>query len=152
MPHTILYVEDESAIIELVQYVLAHPNIRLISALNGGEGLKKAREIRPDLIILDVMIPDQSGWSIYHELRLDDELKDTPIIMLTGQLHRYWIMKEFAKSAIDAYITKPFDASAIRNEVETMLGTTFWSVASPKPHATSSAHKPRSSRRRKKQA
>ena len=75
MPYTILYVEDESAIIELVDIILAHPKITLITAFSGERGLKLAREKKPDLIVLDVMIPDRSGWSIYNEIRADDELK-----------------------------------------------------------------------------
>jgi DNA-binding response OmpR family regulator len=126
MPHTILYIEDEPAIIELIQDVLAHPDIRLISVTNGTEGLAKVREVKPDLLLLDVVMPDRSGWSIYEEIRSDESLKQMPIILLTALLHRYRIMKEFSKSKIDAYITKPFDAGIVRQTVERMLGTVYW--------------------------
>lgn len=126
MPHTILYIEDEPAIIELIQDVLAHPDIRLISVTNGTEGLAKVREVKPDLLLLDVVMPDRSGWSIYEEIRADESLKQMPIILLTALLHRYRIMKEFSKSKIDAYITKPFDAGVVRQTVEQMLGTIYW--------------------------
>src|SRR5689334_8800306 len=105
MPYTILYVEDESAIIELMDLILRHPNVTLLTAYSGEQGLRLAREHKPDLILLDVIIPDRSGWSIYYELRDDRQFKETPIIMLTGQIHKYRIMKEFAVSKIDAYIT-----------------------------------------------
>ncbi len=131
MLYTILYIEDESAIVELVDLVLEHPDIRLLSAYSGAEGLVKAREIKPDLIILDVIMPGCSGWGIYEEIRADEALKGTPIIMLTAQLHRYRIMKEFATSAIDAYITKPFDVSVLRQEVEKMLDRLLWSYRLP---------------------
>jgi len=127
MPYTILYVEDESAIIELVDIVLAHPNIKLLTAFSGEQGLELARKHKPDLILLDVMIPDRSGWSIYNEIRNDAELCERPIIMLTGQMHKYRIMKEFAASKIDAYITKPFDVGSVRVMVERMLGVRLWS-------------------------
>ncbi len=127
MPYTILYVEDETAIIELVHDILEHKDIHLISVSNGTEGIKKAHEVRPDLMMLDVMMPDRSGWSVYNEMRSDPAFKDIPIIMLTGQLHRYRIMKEFAKSKIDAYITKPFDVGTVRREIEKMLGVPLWS-------------------------
>jgi DNA-binding response OmpR family regulator len=138
MPYRILYIEDESAIIELLQDVLVHPDIDLTSALDAEEGLKKLRETGYDMLILDVMMPDRSGWSIY----ADKKLKGLPIIMLTGQMHRYRIMKEFAQSPIDAYITKPFNVSDLREEIEKMLETPIWSgqpSGQPKPE---SADKP----------
>jgi CheY-like chemotaxis protein len=127
MPYTILYIEDEAPIIDLVNDILVHKEISLVSVSNAAEGVEKAREVKPNLMILDVMMPDRSGWSIYNEIRSDPAFKDIPIIMLTGQLHRYRIMKEFAHSTIDAYITKPFDVSTVRLEIEKMLGVALWS-------------------------
>ncbi len=126
MPHTILYIEDESAIVELVHMILEHPQIRLLSASTCFEGMALARREHPDLVIADVMMPDRSGWTLYEELRADSAFNQVPVIMLTGQLHRYRIMKQFAHSPIDAYITKPFDAGTLRLQVEAMLGATLW--------------------------
>jgi len=133
MPHTILYIEDETAIIELLKDVLDHPDIQLLTAFNADEGIAKAQELKPALMIIDVIMPVKSGWVVYDAIRADSELAKTPIIMLTGQLHRYRIMKEFQKSAIDAYITKPFDAGAVRQEVEKMLGLTLWGTPASLP-------------------
>ncbi len=127
MPYTILYIEDESAIIELVHVVVKHKDIQLISAFSAAQGLKVVRNNRPDLVLLDVMIPDRDGWSVYHEIRSDEQLKNIPIIMLTGQMHKYRIKKEFEKSSVDAYITKPFDVTSVRTQIEKMLGVPFWS-------------------------
>ena len=127
MSYTILYVEDESAIIELVELVVKHPDITLFSAFSAEHGLKLIRDKKPDLVILDVMMPDRSGWSVYAELRDDANLGNLPIIMLTGQMHLYKVKKDFEKSTVDAYITKPFDVSAIRTEIEKMLRIPFWS-------------------------
>lgn len=131
MSHTILYVEDETAIIELVQDVLDHPQITLLTATTGYEGIKIVQDKRPNLVLLDVMMPDTDGWKLYYQIRGDEQLAQTPIIMLTGMLHRYRIMKEFAQSPIDAYITKPFDALALRIEVQKMLKTPFWPELMP---------------------
>lgn len=126
MAYTILYIEDEPLIIELVSDVLAHPDIELVVASTGREGLAKAREINPDLIILDVMMPDLDGWTIHREIRTDEALREIPIIMLTALVHHYRVRREFEQSPIDAYITKPFDARDVREEVEKMLGVTLW--------------------------
>ncbi len=143
MPHTILYIEDETAIIELVKDVLEHPEIRLLTAFNGTEGIHKARALKPDLLIIDVIMPDRDGWSIHEEFRQDADFKQTPIIMLTAQLHKYRIKKEFENSLIDAYITKPFDAGSVREEIEKMLGVNLWSApTAEKPVAAAAEKKP----------
>ena len=131
MPYTILYIEDETAIIELAHDILEHPEVTLISTSKVEEGLARLRELKPDLLLLDVLMPDRSGWSVYEEVRGHDEFRSLPIIMLTGQLHRYRVMKEFEKSRIDAYITKPFDVSTVRGEIEKMLGVPIWSKKQP---------------------
>ena len=128
MPYLILYVEDESAIVELVQIIVRHVEIELVSTFSASQGLKLARERRPDLMMLDVMIPDRSGWSVFEEVRGDPQLLSTPIIMLTGQMHRYRVKKEFESSPIDAYITKPFDVLTVRLEIEKMLAVAFWTL------------------------
>lgn len=129
MPYTVLYIEDEPLIVDLVRDVLAHPDVVLVTAQTGIEGLAKIRELRPDIILLDVMIPDCDGWGIYEEIRSDAELKETPIIILSAQVHKYRIQREFEKSQIDAYITKPFSARDVRTEVEKKLGVQLWSKA-----------------------
>jgi CheY-like chemotaxis protein len=128
MTYTIVYIEDESAIIELVDVVLAHPEIRIISVMNGQEGLKTTRKVKPDIVLLDVMMPDRNGWSIYDEIRHDDSLRNTPIVMLTGQIHKYRIKKEFDRSQIDAYVTKPFDVLTVRQAIEKVLGRNLWVI------------------------
>jgi CheY-like chemotaxis protein len=127
MPYTILYIEDETAIIELAHDILEHPEVRLISTDQVEEGLVRLRELKPDLLLLDVLMPGRNGWSVYQEVRGTHEFRSLPIIMLTGQLHRYRVMKDFANSQIDAYITKPFDVLTVRGEIEKMLGVPLWS-------------------------
>jgi DNA-binding response OmpR family regulator len=131
MPYTILYIEDETAIIELAHDILAHPDVRLVSTSKVEQGLVWLRELKPDLLLLDVLMPGRSGWSVYEEVRAHHEFHSLPIIMLTGQLHRYRVMKDFERSLIDAYITKPFDVSTVRGEIEKMLGVLLWSKKQP---------------------
>ncbi len=126
--YTILYVEDDNAIIELVEDVLAHPHVTLLAADCGPTATSLIRMERPDLLLLDVVMPACSGWDIYEAVRGDADLRDIPIIMVTGQLQRYRTMKAFDDSPIDSYITKPFDAPTIRREVERMLGVRLWPV------------------------
>jgi CheY-like chemotaxis protein len=131
MPHTILYVEDDFATVDLVRDVLRHRDIRLISAASADEGLELVYAEPVDLLLLDIMMPGEDGWTVYDRLRADETYRDLPIILLTALLHKYRMAKEFETSPIDAYITKPFDAGTLRSTIEEMLAVRLWSEPAP---------------------
>ena len=117
----ILIVDDEADIIEILQFVLEAEGFECITAFDGEEGLKLAREIYPDLIILDVMMPKINGYKISRLLKYDNKYKDIPIIMVTArsQLEDKAIGEE---TGVNEYITKPFELDAIVKKVEEYLG------------------------------
>jgi putative two-component system response regulator len=131
MPHTILYVEDDSATVELVRDVLYHRDIHFISAASADEGLELAYAEPVDLLLLDIMMPGEDGWTVYDRLRADEAYRDLPIILLTALLHKYRVVKKFETSPVDAYITKPFDAGTLRRTIEEMLAVRLWSEPAP---------------------
>jgi CheY-like chemotaxis protein len=102
---TVLVIDDEAAVRDLMQRFLTKEGFRVIPAASGEEGLRRAREIRPDAITLDVMMPGMDGWAVLTALKADPELADTPVIMLT-------IVDDknlgYALGASD-YLTKPID-------------------------------------------
>jgi len=83
--HRVLVVDDEPDITALVAYHLAKAGFRVSTAANGPDALKAAREERPDVIILDVMLPGVSGYDVLAELRRQDETRDVGVIMLTAR-------------------------------------------------------------------
>jgi CheY-like chemotaxis protein len=131
MPHTILYVEDDFATVDLVRDILRHRDIRIIAAASADEGLELAYAEPVDLLLLDIMMPGEDGWTVYDRLRADETYCDLPIILLTALLHKYRMAKEFETSPIDAYITKPFDAGTLRSTIEEMLAVRLWSEPAP---------------------
>jgi DNA-binding response OmpR family regulator len=130
----VVSVEDEPEIAELLRVVLDNPEIELVSEDNGTDGLALIRSLHPDLIMLDVMLPGElNGWDVYDAIRADPELTRTPIIMLTVLPEEPDRRRAFRGSAIDMYITKPFDALRLRSEVERLLGRRgLWRP--PQPH------------------
>jgi two-component system alkaline phosphatase synthesis response regulator PhoP len=80
----ILLVDDDKDFVEATRIVLESKPYQVITAYNGDEGLAKARKEKPDLIILDIIMPIKSGFSAAEELKKDPELKDIPVIMLTS--------------------------------------------------------------------
>jgi signal transduction histidine kinase/CheY-like chemotaxis protein len=102
---TILVIDDEAAVRDLMQRFLAKEGFRIVTAAGGEEGLRLARELKPDAITLDVMMPGMDGWSVLSALKADAETADIPVVMLTIVDDRNL---GYALGAAD-YLTKPID-------------------------------------------
>jgi CheY-like chemotaxis protein/anti-sigma regulatory factor (Ser/Thr protein kinase) len=102
---TVLVIDDEAAVRDLMQRFLAREGFRVVTAASGEEGLQRARELRPDAITLDVMMPGMDGWAVLSALKADPTLAEIPVVMLT-------IVDDknlgYALGASD-YLTKPID-------------------------------------------
>lgn len=116
----VLIVDDEQDIVESLKFVLENEGYNCFTALNGEDGLNTAKEILPDLIILDIMMPKMNGYKISRLLKFDSKYKDIPIIMLTArsQEEDKLIGNE---TGANEYITKPFDLEAVVNKVNEYL-------------------------------
>ena len=125
----VLVVEDDPDAIDMVEAMLSEiGGITTLSAKDGDSGLEKAKEIRPDLIILDVHMPGKSGFEVFSALKKDQSLKDTPVIMLTGVKQKTGLgfsaqdMGEYLGSEPEAYIEKPVDPTRLQSTVSRLLG------------------------------
>jgi len=117
---TILVVEDEPAIQELLAINLKHGGFDVIRAGSAEEGLSFIRSALPDLLVLDWMLPGQSGLSLAKKLRSDDRTKDLPIILLTARVHEEDKILGLEAGA-DDYITKPFSPKELVARVRAVL-------------------------------
>lgn len=114
---TILIIDDQSSIRELVELYLAHDGFRTVSARNGRDGLFLARQEQPDLILLDVMMPDMDGYAFLKEHRKE---RDTPIIILTAKGEDVDRVLGLEMGA-DDYVTKPFNPRELVARVRAVL-------------------------------
>src|SRR2546430_4976689 len=105
--HRILVVDDEPDITALVAYHLAKAGYRVITATNGKDALQTAREERPDLVVLDLMLPDVSGYDVLAELRRRDETREIGILLLTARHKEVDRVRGLTLGA-DDYLLKPF--------------------------------------------
>ncbi len=105
----ILLVDDEPEIVYLVRLVLEREGHEVIGALDGRDCLKKLREDKPDLIILDIMMPGLDGWEICRKIKEAEGTRDIPVIMLTVRTSGDSIKKSYEYAGCDAHINKPFD-------------------------------------------
>ena len=116
----ILLVDDEQDIVETLKFVLESDGYSCYCAYNGEDGLKLAKEIVPDLMILDVMMPKINGFKISRLLKYDAKYKDIPIIMLTARSQDS--DKQIGEeTGADVYITKPFEPLEVMARVRSNL-------------------------------
>lgn len=115
---TILIIDDEKILVEMITLRLEISGYQVEAAYDGLDGLAKARIIQPDLIILDINMPKMDGYTALKEIRQDDTLKDTPVMMLSasGKLR-----EKFEEVGISDYITKPFDTQDFLSRIERIL-------------------------------
>jgi two-component system phosphate regulon response regulator PhoB len=120
MTHRILVVDDEPDITALVAYHLAKAGYRVSTAANGPDALKAAREERPDIVILDVMLPGVSGYDVLAELRRREETRDVGVILLTARREEPDRIRGLSLGA-DDYLTKPFSPAELGLRVNALL-------------------------------
>ncbi|MDI6605186.1 MAG: response regulator transcription factor [Thermoanaerobacteraceae bacterium] len=120
MPQTILVIEDESHILELLKYNLEAAGYNVELADNGKEGLEKCFECLPDLVLLDLMLPDMDGFDICKTIKRDEQCKNIPIIMLTAKSEEFDKVLGLELGAED-YITKPFSIRELLARIKVVL-------------------------------
>jgi two-component system phosphate regulon response regulator PhoB len=120
MSHRILVVDDEPDITALVAYHMAKAGFRVSTAGNGTDALKAAREERPDIVILDLMLPGISGYDILAELRKQEETREVGVILLTAKREEPDRIRGLSLGA-DDYLTKPFSPQELSLRVSGLL-------------------------------
>lgn len=120
---TVLIIEDETDIMRLLEFRLKKLGFQVATAKNGDLGLKKARALRPHLVVMDLMLPELPGEEICKAIREDDdeEFCTTPIIMVTAK--NTDVDRVLGKSiGANSYITKPFDIEFLVKEIQRVFG------------------------------
>jgi two-component system, OmpR family, alkaline phosphatase synthesis response regulator PhoP len=129
VPKTILIADDEPALLRLMEFVLTRHGYALIRATNGEEALELIRAHRPDLAVLDVMMPKRDGLSVTRAVRSEAAIAATPIVLLTARAQDADIAEGVAVGA-DAYLTKPFVPEQLAQTVASLLDEVPQSVVS----------------------
>jgi DNA-binding response OmpR family regulator len=116
----ILIVDDEEDILIVLKFRLEANNYEVLTASSGQEGLNKARTEKPDLIILDLMLPKLDGYKVCRMLKFDESYKAIPIIMFTARVQQK--DEELGKEmGADAYVTKPFEPEILLEKIRQLL-------------------------------
>lgn len=120
MRKKVLVVEDDAELVELLSFNLKKAGFAVGTAGDGIEGLKKARSLRPDLLLLDLVLPELDGFAVCEILRKAPSTAALPIIMLTGLSGQLARLNGLEAGASE-YMTKPFKAKALLNRIEALL-------------------------------
>jgi CheY-like chemotaxis protein len=117
----VLYIEDNFSNVTLVEQMLAErPAIELITAMQGRVGLELARKHSPDLVLLDLHLPDMPGWQVLGQLKADSATRDIPVIVISADATAPQI-KRLLSSGARAYLTKPLDIAEFFRVIEEAL-------------------------------
>jgi len=117
----VLCIEDDPEMIELIQYVLERKGFEVLGAVGGQEGLAAVRREKPDLVLLDLMMPDIDGWEVYRQMKADRELQRIPVIVVTAKAQDIDKVLGLYVAKVDDYVTKPFGLSDLVESVERVL-------------------------------
>jgi two-component system response regulator VicR len=118
----ILCIEDEPEMIDLIRLILSRHGYNVQGANGGREGLEKIRESSPDLILLDLMMPDVDGWEVYQQLKAEEKTSGIPVIVVTAKAQNIDKVLGLHIAKVDDYISKPFSPQALLESVQKVFG------------------------------
>ncbi len=118
---TILCIEDEEEMIDLIRLILTRRGFDVRGANGGKEGLELIRKDHPDLILLDLMMPDMDGWEVYQQMKADESTKNIPVIVVTAKAQSIDKVLGLHIAKVDDYIAKPFSPQELLSSVDNVL-------------------------------
>lgn len=117
----VVCVEDEPEMIDLIRLILGRKGFEVIGAHGGRVALDVIKEHKPAIVLLDLMMPDMDGWEVYQQLKADNEVKDTPVIVVTAKAQSIDKVLGLHIAKVDDYISKPFSPQELLDSVEQVL-------------------------------
>ena len=118
---SILCIEDEPEMIDLMRLILGRRGFSVKGAAGGIEGLRMIRAERPDLVLLDLMMPDMDGWEVYQQMKAEENTKNIPVIVVTAKAQSIDKVLGLHIAKVDDYLAKPFSPQDLLSSVERVL-------------------------------
>lgn len=120
--HSVVCIEDEPDMIELIELIMMRRGFTFYSARGGVEGLAMIREVNPDLVLLDLMMPDMLGWEVYDQLKELEATRSIPVIIVTARTQSDPRLVQLRmEDGIDDIVTKPFGPAQLIEKVDAVL-------------------------------
>ena len=118
----ILCIEDDPEMIDLIRLILGRLGFKVSGAAGGTAGIKAVREQLPDLVLLDLMMPDMDGWEVYQQMKAEESTRNIPVIVVTAKAQSIDKVLGLHIAKVDDYISKPFSPQELMNSVEKVIG------------------------------
>lgn len=117
----ILCIEDEQEMIDLIRLILTRRGFEVVGANGGKQGLEAIKQEKPDLVLLDLMMPDMDGWEVYQQMKAEEATRDIPVIVVTAKAQSIDKVLGLHIAKVDDYIAKPFSPQDLMNSVDVVL-------------------------------
>jgi two-component system, OmpR family, response regulator VicR len=117
----IVYIEDDPEMIDLVELILSRHGFDITGAHGGRQGIDVVHQKSPDLVLLDLMMPDLDGWDVYQQLKADEATANIPVIVITAKAQSIDKVLGLHIAKVDDYISKPFRPQELLDSVDKIL-------------------------------
>lgn len=117
----VVCIEDEPAMIDLIRLILSRKGYTVTGATGGREGLELVQTSQPDIVLLDLMMPDMDGWEVYQKLKAHESTREIPVIVVTAKAQSIDKVLGLHIAKVDDYITKPFGPQDLIESIEKVL-------------------------------
>lgn len=118
----VVYIEDEPEMIDLVRLILGRKGFEVLGANGGREGLSMVQRDLPDLVLLDLMMPDMDGWDVYQQMKADESTRNIPVIVITAKAQSIDKVLGLHIAKVDDYLSKPFSPQELLDSIEKVMG------------------------------
>jgi two-component system, OmpR family, response regulator VicR len=119
----IVCIEDEPEMIDLIRLILSRRGFEVRGTPGGKEGLKMVRETLPDLVLLDLMMPDMDGWEVYQQMKAEETTRGIPVVIVTAKAQNIDKVLGLHIAKVDDYIAKPFSPQELIDSVEKIFSS-----------------------------
>ena len=117
----ILCIEDDEDMVDLIRLILTRRGFEVFGANRGASGLEIIRKEKPDLVLLDLMMPEMDGWEVYQQIKSDEATKNIPVIVVTAKAQSIDRVLGLHIAKVDDYISKPFSPQELLDSIESVL-------------------------------
>ena len=117
----VIYIEDKPEMIDLIKLMLAKKNYEVTGVTGGREGLVAVEQIKPDVVLLDLMMPDMDGWEVFRAMKANPDIENIPVIILTPRAQSIDKVLGLHIAKVQDYLTKPFGQNELITSIEKVL-------------------------------